>query len=428
MQKTKFGSSTLHILLILLCTLNNLISVNGQDELDILEFSTELSEPASTLAPETLYCQYFRKYDGSVCPNREFLSKRNNFNYTENGDLIYEYENKSRSIFKSGTFANESSFKQGIFHCGQSSPIFDIRRTNYEVILSSISIMFLVIYLINNGLKSFQNKVLYSYSIMLIMLYLSFIGKILTTICILAQIRKVLRLFYCVWAALMSIEFWRVTYYTLRSRRLSTKGQNKRFLIYCFFGYVLPLIYAVVFFFSKFNKMLNCPSVTGYSILPCPAITAGRVYKVLQKVRFAGFTILALVLFLQACVLIYFAKFYRIQSTMNRKYLVVLIKIAYMMGIYWMIFVYFILFIPRSFFLYNFMRTAIDTVFLYPHGVFMYFAFGFENTRLKSMLTAGKSIFFVLKYRSRSNQKTQVTKVDSGSVNGVIGTSQTSSL
>lgn len=373
--------------------------------------------------PKTLYCQYGKKNGtGTVCSEGRFLIEGKDFNYLDNG-AIFDLQNNV--TFQRNAYTTETNVDRMIFLCGESQLAFDIRRVNYEVILSCISIIFLLIYLINDmnkeKLKRFQNKVLYSYSITLIMLYLSFIGNILTTVCILWYVRKILRICYCLWAVLMSFEFWRVTYFTLKHRKISPQGQNRRYFIYCFFGYVLPLIFAIVFFLSKRSEMINCPKVKGFTKAECPVLLTGKVtvYMVWQVIRFVTFTILLVVLLIQIGVFVYFDKHRRIESThnANRNYLLVLIKMAYMMGIYWMIFVYFIIIVPQSFYWHDSMRKVIDAVFLYSHGVFMYFAFGIKKSTLVWMREQCDRITDLTKYckNFKSNSKPDLIRVRSGS-------------
>ncbi|XP_065204557.1 uncharacterized protein LOC135834568 [Planococcus citri] len=362
-------------------------------------------------APKTEYCQYGRK-DGTICSEGIFLQEGPDFTYLNNGSILYH-----KKLFPKEMYTTETGLDHTIFLCGESTLAFDIRRINHEVILSCISIIFLLVYLFNDlnqeNWKRFQNKVLYSYSITLIMLYISFIGSILTTVCILWYIRKILRICYCLWAVLMSFEFWRVTYFTLKHRKISSRGQNKRYWVYCFLGYILPLIFAIGYYLSKRKQMNECPRVKGFIREPCPHLLTGRVnvYVIWQVIRFITFTVLLFVLIIQVGVFIYFDKNSRIKSThsVNRNYLLVLIKMAYMMGIYWMIFVYFIIIVPDSFRWHDSLRSIIDAVFLYSHGVFMYFAFGIKKETLDWLRDKYRN--FTECFRNKSTQNGDLSRV-----------------
>ncbi|XP_065204560.1 uncharacterized protein LOC135834571 [Planococcus citri] len=335
-------------------------------------------------------CQYVRN-NGRICTSMWLIIEGLDF-WVDKNDDIRLFNESFRYKFDQSEYTLERGADNVVYVCEKIVKNYKVRYW-VKIVTLVCSVVFVITYLVLNFnkryLQSFPNKIIYSYSLGLMMMYifLTWAYFLFIESCILFFLAQFSWLFHFFWTVIISLEFCGLTYCTLRKRRVTISAQHKKYLIHCFFGYILPIIIPVIYFLILETPENKCPPVQGYFSVPCvPAKKSAAEYfmEILLYIFDYSFTFFIPVLFLlQASVLIYLTKCgpTQIRSTANRNHLIVLIKMGYIMGAHWLLY--------ELCFWYGFSNSfaylsvqMISELSIDLQGVFVFFAFGFKRRML----------------------------------------------
>ncbi|XP_065214405.1 uncharacterized protein LOC135841394 isoform X2 [Planococcus citri] len=294
-----------------------------------------------------------------------------------------------------------------IYICGPTIPMsgedesFTKLRVILTKILTKLSIFFLIIYLVINvntkKLQSLPNKILFSFCFTLLLLYVAYEVSLLVENCSIASaVIHYLTLSCITWLLIASCDFWQVI--CLSSTKLQTlagKTRLKRYLLYCFFGWISPcFIMAVAIYFElALNRIIPCYLKPGYGRLKQCFISQAdpKLYFFIYPITAAFCIILAL--FAHTSYHIYLSKRKNIKSTAQNNYYSLFLKLALSMGVTWTV-ALLVTYVNSN---------IINTVFVIlmsSHGIFIFFAYGFKRTMLTKMYETQKNISIVQQTRS----------------------------
>lgn len=352
-------------------------------------------------------CQYFKK-NGRICLKMRLIIEGMDFVVSENGKISIFDESLNTEFTRTG-YSIESGIDNVIYVCEKNEMNYGVLSW-LEIIAIIFSIIFIVFYLFMNFSKryfqSFPNKIIYSYSIGLLVMYvfLTFVYVLFPQSCVGFFLAQFSWFFHFFWTMIISLEFCRLTYCTIRKRKVTVSAQPKRYLVYCFLGYVIPTMLPIVYFFILETPQNRCPKIPDHFGVPCkPSKNSAAKYfmeTLLYLFDISLFFIIPVLFVLQACVLIYVTKCgpTRIRSTANRNHLIVLMKMAYIMGAHWMLYVFCVWYGYDRQSVAIVSASIVSQLSIDLQGVFVFFAFGFK----KSMLT---EVLYKCKCKKRSTQQ-----------------------
>ncbi|XP_065210694.1 uncharacterized protein LOC135838835 [Planococcus citri] len=330
------------------------------------------------------------------------------YKFNKDGSIYIE---KYQATFPSWDYLNTTA-PGVIYICGPTIPRSDEDEsfTKLRVILTKIltkfSIFFLIIYLAINAntkkLQSLLNKMLFSFCFTLLLLYVAYEISLLVENCSIASaVIHYLTLSCITWLLITSYDFWRVICFS--STKLQTvagKTHLKRYLLYCFFGWISPcFIMAVAMYFElALNRIIPCYLKPGYGRLKQCFISQAypKLYFFIYPVTTAFCIIIAL--FVHTSYHIYLSKRKNVKSTAQNNYYFLFVKLALSMGVASTISVWSIALLVAYV-----NSNIINTVFVIlisSLGTLMFFTYGFKRTMLTKMYEKYKNNFIVQQIRS----------------------------
>ncbi|XP_065204724.1 uncharacterized protein LOC135834700 isoform X1 [Planococcus citri] len=363
--------------------------------------------------PQPESCKYFDR-DDQPCSINQFLLK--NIDFVQSKSKIIRQDGK---IFDRDAY--DSLNEDLIFLCGTKTtnkPIQNLihKLTKYMKFTSTLLLfMFLMMKTNKKTFKSLPNLVLYSYCVALLDVYLYQIFSHFLSLERYGVVLKTYVLIYtflchAFWACIISYEYWYVISTALKVRRSSI--EMKRYWIYGFVGWVLPalLLCAAYTSLTEEDKKYNCFSIDDHKNINIAESFSGLAYPLhvcLVLLSVIIFFVLIPVLAVQGWFFIRLVnekrETTRRQSEGNSNatrqiseldYLFIFSKIAYLMGIHWMMICINLLlsFLDIS------ALNQLGSVLFSCHGTFIFFAFGYKNVRKVYEST----------YKSRGTQSTEV--------------------
>lgn len=261
----------------------------------------------------------------------------------------------------------------------------------------TISVIFLVIYLIistnKENLKNLPSRTMYSYSITLLIPYPGHVSLYFLQNNFLEN-KLPFYLCYCgmqmqhYWTFVIACEYWRLIYNSMKKRKVAVEGQTKLYLVYCFFGWILPAALVAASgtieviseescrnFFTNKNTISSCNRLAVLSFL---------IFYVQYLTKFCCmiFALFEILLF------VYIVMNSRVESNIKRNYLMVFVKIAYMTSGFWIV-LFSIMIIGFDSETTEEVAESIAMYLSAFQGTFIFFAFGFR----KSMLIGVSNVF-----------------------------------
>ncbi|XP_065214406.1 adhesion G protein-coupled receptor E2-like isoform X3 [Planococcus citri] len=354
--------------------------------------------------PNIEHCFYKNPVTKELCLVNRYLEV-GEYEFREDGSV---YVKESEIVFPPEQYTNDTSTTTGgIFVCGTEIPMsnedkfFTKLRDTLTEIFIKLSIFFLILYLAVNvnkqKLQSLPNKILFSFCFTLLLLYVVFeVAQLLKSCIMAAAIIHYLYLSCIMWLLIASYDFWQVI--CLSSTKLQTlagKTRLKRYLLYCFFGWISPcFIMAIAIYFElALNRIIPCNLKPGYGRLKQCFI--GQDYPKFYFLLYPTTVIFCIILalFAHTSYHIYLSKRKNIKSTAQNNYYLLFVKLALSMGITWT------LGLLVTYIKSNFISTIYVTLNA-SHGILMFFAYCFKSTMLTKMYEKHKNTSIVQQTRS----------------------------
>ncbi|XP_065204729.1 uncharacterized protein LOC135834701 [Planococcus citri] len=372
--------------------------------------------------PQPDTCVYFDPND-VPCVTNKFYVQGVDFTYDKN--QVIRTDGEILDINEYSYPKNDSS-SDVIFFCKRKNiktPVSKelIQFTKYMKYISTfLLLVFLVMKTNKENFRSLPNLILYSYCIASLWVYLYhiFSEKIADKLILRTYLLFYVHLSHAFWAALISYEYWYVISAALKFKK--PKHLIKRYKYYAFVGWILPalLLGSVYPFLTEEDKTSSCPLIPHHrnvnvaqNLSQWAHYLLGAFYILYLAVYFVLIPVVAI----QGCFFIRLARHnrsleersdgrHRNKKTSSNNteldYLFIFTKIAYLMGIHWMLMC--VGMILTYFFDFGFSLGNVFSVLFAFHGTFIALAFAFTRTERKRYKRSYRS------FMSRSSRSTQV--------------------
>ncbi|XP_065204733.1 uncharacterized protein LOC135834703 [Planococcus citri] len=359
--------------------------VSAQNQSLQTRLKSRLMKPEINLSSELeSFCEYKNQY-GDICSTNLFYDRDTNSLCNSNGSfLIYSIDDDEGTWNECSDYTSKG--RNYFYVCGPSDARLFKTIKRYIILgLDYISIFLLLLYLIissnKRNLRNLPKLILYAYSITLFALYMNEYLSKYVDLCVI----KYYSFFYCwqshsFWILITSFDLWRIIYNSIKLRKVSTEGQMKRFIIYCSIGWGLPAIFLAALFptLEDNQKAWICPYVFEFqNDLACSSSYEYNKYAgYFGWITIAIFLLVAPCLLLLVCLFVCLSKRNRARSSVNKSYVITMLKVAMIMGINWILLVYSVLFDSSDKF------GIVYELITALHGSFVFFAFGLEKNNL----------------------------------------------
>lgn len=343
-------------------------------------------------------CQYAEK-NGRICMKMRFFIEGIKFEFGNSTGAIYEKWTELQ--FTRGEYVVESGYDNVFYICEQPEVIYAAGHWA-KISITAVSIIFISGYLVakfdTKYFQNFTNKVIYSYSAGLIIMYLSltFIYLSFPVSCVVFYLAKFSWFYHLFWTKIITAEFFHLIYYAYRKRSLDTKSQHIRYLICCIFGFVLPTVLLSIYYLILQNNDNHCPSIPGHFSMQCNPLKDSRsesFMNVLNLILKKNFSFFMPILFVLAhiCAVIYFTECgpSGMRSKNNKYHLISLMQMSYFMAFHWILHKICVTYgRDKSITVFG-LNTNMDTISQLSvdlQGVLVFFVFVFEKDMLIGVL------------------------------------------
>ncbi|XP_065204734.1 uncharacterized protein LOC135834704 [Planococcus citri] len=329
------------------------------------------------------FCEYKNQY-GDICSTNLFYDRDTNSLCNANGSfLIYSIDDEE-DIWNE--CSNNTSKQNNFYICGPSDARLFKKVKRYIIRgLDYISMFLLLVYLAIStnmrNLRKLPKLILYSYSITLLALYFNEYLSEYVDLCVIKYYSfSYIWQSHSFWILVTAFDLWRVIYNSIKIRKMPTEGQMKRFLVYCSVGWGLPAIFLAALFptLEDNQKAWICPYVFEFqNDLACSSSYEYNKYAgYFGWITIAIFLLVIPCLLLLVCLFVCLSKRNRARSSVNKSYVITMLKVAMIMGINWILLVYSVLFDSSDKF------GIVYELITALHGSFVFFAFGLEKNNL----------------------------------------------
>ncbi|XP_065214408.1 uncharacterized protein LOC135841396 [Planococcus citri] len=340
---------------------------------------------------------FFNTFEGKPCLLNVWLKENEDFYHLDNETIFVE---KYNSKFNAAEWVRQVDTENEVFLCGTEIPISDERKfhskINYIIsnILVKFSILFLIVHLIwsasDNKLQSLPNKIMYSYSSMLLIVYVLWdMEERLPSCQILAVLLHYSSLSCFTWLLIASYDCWLVICHSsAKFQTFAGKSRLKRYLLYCFWGWVSPLSIISIALYFEFapNNKIPCYLKPGYGRLKQCFVAQETPLNYFYHYPTAVITCFNISLFLHTSYHIFKNKRKDITSTIqNTNSYVIFVRLSLNMGIVaFMVLLWalYILVVKTDFILFH----TIQKIFHAAQGIFMFLLFSLDKNMLKKFL------------------------------------------
>lgn len=249
-----------------------------------------------------------------------------------------------------------------------------------------------ILYANKEKLQSLPNKVILSSSITLLAVYV--VSRVMYCSKIMSIILHYLYLSYYTWLLVAAYDYWYVIYYSSNSYQIAAgKAHLKRYLVYCFAGWISPsfAMAAVMYLeFAPSSEIYARQLKLGYREKGLCLLNQRKVSYKFFSYPCTVICSTVIVLFIFTSYYIYSIKRKNLCSTAQNVYYKLFVKLALTLGLTW-----------TQCFFYMYARILIvNTIFVTMtsvHGVLIFFAYGFEMSMIGKMCERAEEMLLYCK-------------------------------
>ncbi|XP_065221626.1 uncharacterized protein LOC135846457 [Planococcus citri] len=334
-----------------------------------------------------------------LCTTDWFILERMNFAYGEYGNVFVPSLSMLYPEYSSSQYTNQTGTKGLLYICGEEEK-YGYPLKLIGIVSYIISMVFLILCVIINSnkqsLQNLPNRTLYSFCISQLIYSFFRLNNEFPMIDGTCIIINVMFMFADVstssWAVVIFFEYTCLIYCLIRSRRISTKVQMKKYLAYCTVCWVLPTILTMVAMFSIFTNgeksPSSCPKIKHYSLIFCGYQVQSNqytelLYQINDKLEKFSAVVFTLGLVAVPLAMIYLRKQNTTTSTSNRNYFIIYVKIMLAMSAHFVF--HMIMLIVSSD---EGKQTSFEVFEMFDGflGVLIFFLFYFKKSMLNNVL------------------------------------------
>lgn len=322
---------------------------------------------------------FYETIDGKLCLINSFFESHQFEVMDEDTVFVYKYNSNFSSsewIFQTNT---------SIYLCGTSIPQSPRQRwfSNVNSTLSTLfisaSIVFLMLHLIMYGttkkMRYPLGRIISCYSGTLLVTFTLFeITDYLSSCKIVAALLHYLFLSCFAWLVVASFDCWRTVTTPTRIRNTEKENSFKRFLIYCFVGWIFPLFImsVAVFFELSPTQTVPCTLKPGYGRLEQCFIAQLLPFRYFFQYPSAIMFLINIFFFVRVAM-------YVLCNMSSNRNLSIFVKLALVTGLPWTIG----LLVPLT---NGFVIPLVYSVLNSSQGIFIFFAFTYDKEVIKNKL------------------------------------------